>query len=80
MTKMCCSKCGSTEFEPIRSYYELGWDDLHKTVIKFNGRAYPFPGGRVREFDLGKRCKVVKGHMYMENQEQYEERTGNGTR
>jgi len=38
---------------------------------------FPFdPLGRVLKNDVGKKCRKIKGHWYVENQEQFEERVG----
>ena len=34
------------------------------------------PLGRVQKCDIGKKCKKINGHWYVENSEQFEKRTG----
>lgn len=44
------------------------------TIIK----EYPFGplGPKVLKNDVGKKCQKIKGRWYVENQEQFEKRTG----
>lgn len=68
-----CPQCGSKEKAKLPNPYEIQKSDI--------GRLIDWSGfGTVKEFDVGKRLKLIKGILYMENEEQVAKRKGKGWR
>ena len=72
-----CPECKGEGKIPWNNFHIITEDDLKaKAVIEIAGKKFPSYSifGGLRSFDVGKMLKVVNGIIYIENNEQYEER------
>ena len=70
-----CDKCNSIIKE--KNYHEITEKDLLiKSIIKIQGESFPSFSifGGLRSFDVGRRLYLINGILYIENQEQFENR------